>query len=64
MDPAELAVISMWIKFFTDMAMDAYIDAQNKGYTPEQLKAMVADEESRKKTLDAAWDQLKANAGL
>jgi hypothetical protein len=54
----------MWIKFFTDMAMDAYIDAQNKGYTPEQLKAMVADEEARKKTLDAAWDQLKANAGV
>lgn len=63
MSPAEMAVISMWLKFFTDMAMDAYIDAQNKGYTPEQLEAMVASEETRKKTLDAAWQQLKDNAG-
>lgn len=64
MDPATVGILSMWLKFFSDMALDAYIDAQNKGYTPDQLKAMVADEEARKKTLDAAWAEMKANAGL
>lgn len=64
MGPQELAIISMWVKFFTDMAMDAYIDAQQKGYTPDQLKAMVETEEGRKKALDAAWAEMKANAGL
>jgi len=64
MTPAELSILSMWIKFFSDMAMDAYIDAQQKGYTPEQLKAMVETEEGRKKALDAAWDQMKTNAGI
>ena len=46
------------------MGIDAYIDAKNKGYTPDQLEAMVATEEGRKDTIDAAWEVMKRNAGL
>lgn len=64
MDPATISTISLWVKFFSDMAIDMYIEKQQEGYTPDQLKAMVTSEETRKKTLDAAWQEMKANAGL
>jgi len=64
MDPVMLASLSVWVKFFSDMAIDLWIEKQQEGYTPDQLKMMVASEESRKKTLDAAWEEMKANAGL
>lgn len=63
MDPAEIAALSALLKLLTDIGMDMYIEAQNKGYTPEQLVAMVESEEGRKKIQDAAWEQLKIDVG-
>jgi len=64
MTPAEIALITQFLKFGTDIAIDMYIEGQNRGYTPDQLEAMITGEEARKKTLDAAWQQMKTNAGL
>ena len=62
MTPAEIAIIMSFVKFGTDMAVDAYIDLQQQGYTPDQLKAMIESEVSRKKILDANWAQMVAEA--
>lgn len=63
MDPAEIAALSALLKLLTDIDMDMYIEAQNRGYTPEQLVAMVESEEGKKKIQDAAWEQLKIDVG-
>jgi len=63
-DPATIIAFMPIAKFFSDMAVDFYIDGIQKGYTPEQLLKMIETEEGRKKVLDASWDQMKANAGV
>lgn len=63
-DPATLALIEIGIKLGTDIATDIIIESQQKGYTPDQLRAMLQSETDRKNAVDAAWNQMKADAGL
>ncbi len=64
MTPAEMTVVVGLIKLGTDIGMDMYIEAQKQGYTPDQLLAMISDEETRKNAQNAAWAQMKVDAGL
>lgn len=64
MDKDELAAISVWLKFFGDLAIDLWMEKRQEGYTPDQLKVMVEDEQIRHSAVNAAWDDMKLKAGI